>query len=93
MSGSRPLLILCLNSGSSSLKFALYEMGERDVALATGAAEGIGSPGARLSVAKRDDPPLVGVAVELPDAHAAIDRKSTRLNSSHRLLSRMPSSA
>ena len=26
-------------------------------------------------------------------AHAAIDRKSTRLNSSHRLESRMPSSA
>jgi acetate kinase len=70
---SLPLRILCLNTGSSSLKFALYEMGEREVALTTGAADGIGSPGARLSVAKHSDTPVMGVAVEIPDARAAME--------------------
>jgi acetate kinase len=66
------LRILCLNTGSSSLKFALYELGEREVALATGAVERIGDPGARLSLRKG-----TGAAVELtadvPDGRAAIE--------------------
>jgi hypothetical protein len=39
-------VILCLNSGSSSLKFALYSLGEgKEVRLAHGAAERIGLAG------------------------------------------------
>lgn len=42
-------VILCLNSGSSSLKFALYEIGEsKEEQLAAGAVEEIGSDNALL---------------------------------------------
>jgi acetate kinase len=44
-------VILCLNSGSSSLKFALYHLGGRvDTALVAGVVERIGLPNGRLSV-------------------------------------------
>lgn len=43
--------IICLNSGSSSLKFALYELGNKEeVLLVEGAAEPIGLKGGRLWV-------------------------------------------
>jgi acetate kinase len=42
--------ILCLNSGSSSLKFAVYRMGRDEVRLANGAAERIGLPNGRFSL-------------------------------------------
>ncbi len=67
-----PLRILCLNTGSSSLKFALYELGEREVALATGAVERIGDPGARLSLRKGADAE-VERTVDVPDGRAAIE--------------------
>lgn len=42
-------IIFCLNSGSSSRKFALYQLGPKDEALLSqGAIEHIGSEGARL---------------------------------------------
>src|SRR5258707_10972214 len=57
------LEILCFNVGSSSLKFALYRMGEGNALLARGAVEGIGAtegrrwlqsqPGRRLDEAGR----------------------------------------
>ncbi len=44
-------VILCLNSGSSSLKFALYHVGGgAEAALVAGAVERIGLPNGRLSV-------------------------------------------
>jgi acetate kinase len=47
MPGSCP--ILCFNSGSSSLKFALYQMGDKEEKLlAEGAVERIGLPDGRL---------------------------------------------
>jgi acetate kinase len=64
--------ILCLNTGSSSLKFALYELGEREVTLATGAVDRIGDPGARLSVRKGAGAE-VEHSVDVPDGRAAID--------------------
>jgi len=67
-----PLRILCFNTGSSSLKFALYELGEREVALATGAVERIGDPGARLSLRKGADAE-VERTVDVPDGRAAIE--------------------
>ncbi len=45
--------VLVLNSGSSSIKYQLFEMGERAL-LANGAAERIGEPGSRLVHGQRD---------------------------------------
>ena len=42
MAGKRTLHILTLNSGSSSVKFALYAMGEREMLLFSGRMERIG---------------------------------------------------
>src|SRR6185312_11049012 len=41
-------VILCLNSGSSSLKFTLYRLAEREEALVNGAVERIGVAGSRV---------------------------------------------
>jgi acetate kinase len=43
-----PDTLLCLNSGSSSLKFAVYRLGAREARLARGAVEHIGSPHGRF---------------------------------------------
>src|SRR5262249_27369322 len=40
--------ILCLNAGSSSLKFAVYRMSEREEQLFAGEVEGVGSEGGKL---------------------------------------------
>ena len=80
---SPPLRILCFNAGSSSLKLALYELGEREVALATGAAEGIGKPGARLSLRKGTDSPI-DLTVDGPDGRAAMQTALAALDA-HRL--------
>lgn len=40
--------ILCVNAGSSSLKFAVYRMSEREERLLAGEVEAIGSPSGRL---------------------------------------------
>jgi acetate kinase len=42
------LEVLCLNGGSSSLKFALFRMGEGEALLARGAVESIGLPEGRF---------------------------------------------
>ena len=44
-------------------------------------------------VAVYQDDGFTGLNMERPDLQRMLDRKSTRLNSSHRSLSRMPSSA
>lgn len=41
-------LILCINSGSSSMKFALYDLGDSEELIAEGAVERIGLPGGWL---------------------------------------------
>ena len=38
-------LILCINSGSSSMKFALYGLGDSEELVAEGAVERIGAAG------------------------------------------------
>ena len=44
-----PRIILCVNSGSSSLKFALYQIGDgEEMLLAQGAVECNGAQSARL---------------------------------------------
>ena len=44
----RPVVILCVNSGSSSLKFAFYEFGTAEKCLVAGAVEDVGLPHGRL---------------------------------------------
>jgi acetate kinase len=43
-----PDTVLCLNSGSSSLKFAVYQVGREELRLASGAVERIGGSDGRL---------------------------------------------
>jgi acetate kinase len=47
--------ILSINSGSSSLKFAIYRVGESEERLVSGAAERIGAPGGRIWAHDRHD--------------------------------------
>ena len=61
-----PLRILCLNAGSSSLKFALYELGGREVALATGTVEKTRDSGTRVS----DGRAAIETALAALDPHA-----------------------
>ena len=77
------LRILCLNTGSSSLKFGLYELGEHEVTLATGEVEGIGDPDARLSLRKGTDAPI-HLRVDVPEGPAAIRTVLAALDA-HRL--------
>jgi acetate kinase len=67
-------VILCFNSGSSSLKFSLYCVGEvEEVRLAHGAVERIGLPGGHLWVHGLDNEVLVDVHRDFPEHTAAAD--------------------
>ena len=67
-------VILCLNSGSSSLKFALYCLGDQDeTLLARGAVEGIGLSGGRLWIKGKDNDELVDVHRDFPDFKASAE--------------------
>lgn len=64
-------IILCLNSGSSSLKFAVFDMAASETRLAEGAVENIG-PEARLWVRKGDGQ-IAEQRTSLTEAHACIE--------------------
>ena len=65
--------ILCVNSGSSSLKFAWYRMGtEPEAVIAEGAVERIGLAGGRLWVRGADGKPLAEGYEDFPDHTAAL---------------------
>jgi acetate kinase len=65
--------ILCINSGSSSVKFALYQCYETDEALlAKGTAKGIGLPDGRLSIAGVTGETLADVHGDFPQTKVAI---------------------
>src|SRR5262249_11823401 len=67
-------VILCLNSGSSSLKFALYRLGSaEEVQLARGAVEPIGLSGGRLWIQGEDNDDLVDVHRDFPDFTSAAE--------------------
>jgi acetate kinase len=71
--------VLCLNSGSSSLKFAVYEVGGREVRLVHGAAERIGQVFAALEGKGLGAPTAVGHRVvhggpEYASAHRIDDK-------------------
>ena len=64
-------IVLCLNCGSSSLKFALYQLGEtEELRLANGAVEGIGLPAGRLWIRGLNGDALVEIRREFA-THAA----------------------
>src|SRR5262245_55023855 len=66
-------IILCVNSGSSSLKFALYRMGaELEAVIAEGAVERIGLAGGRLWVRNADGKPLTEGYEDFPDHTVAL---------------------
>ena len=66
-------VILCMNSGSSSLKFALYQLGEAaETALATGAVERIGLPGGSLWLRAETTQARIDKSSNFPDQQAAV---------------------
>jgi|GEM_PF-4597685 len=63
-----PPIILCLNSGSSSLKFALYQLDNaRETLLAKGAVERIGLLEARVWLRGTDSTTLTDTPVNVAD--------------------------
>lgn len=75
MSGARTHKILILNSGSSSLKFALFEMDGRESLVLSGRLERIGLPNGTFQVRDAGGRTLVDSANEkLPDHETAIRR-------------------
>ena len=65
--------ILCMNSGSSSLKFALYQLGDEEEALlAEGAAERIGLQGGHLWIRGEGKEALADVDRDFPEHKAAV---------------------
>ena len=63
--------ILALNTGSSSIKFALYDTGEDEELLFTGSLTRIGHEGGAFSVRDGQGSSLAGESVSLPDHDAA----------------------
>jgi len=66
--------VLCLNSGSSSLKFAVYRVGPAEARVASGAVESIGRPGGRLWLRADSDGGIEDSARAIAD-HAAAARE------------------
>ena len=71
-------MILCLNSGSSSLKFALYQLrGPDERRLAQGAVERIGLTDGHLWIQGADDKELADDRRDFPDHTAAVEAMFT----------------
>ncbi len=76
--------ILCLNSGSSSLKFALYQLGDgTETLLAEGAVERIGVPGGRLWARDPVKGALTDQTNDFPDHHVAVQQTFSTLEQLH----------
>jgi acetate kinase len=65
--------ILCLNSGSSSLKFSLYQCGEAETLLATGAVERIGLQDGMLWVKQAGEETVAEVRRDFPTHESAVE--------------------
>lgn len=75
--------ILSLNSGSSSLKFALYSLGRTETLLATGTVERIGLEGGRLWLKNGKGQVLEDTHSAFPDHHRAVEAMFTALETHH----------
>jgi acetate kinase len=71
---SQPNDVLTINSGSSSLKFAVYRMGKADTLLLSGQMAGIGRETGRFHVKDASGAALVEQQVALPDHESASRR-------------------
>ena len=69
-----PDTVLCLNSGSSSLKFAVYRVGSDETRLAHGAVERIGQAPSRVWLRTRGDEPVENTERQIDD-HASAARE------------------
>ena len=72
--------ILCINSGSSSLKFHLYEMGSVEELLAKGAVEGIGQGEGRLWFIDRAGEPFAEQDLDNVEHEHAIEQALAALS-------------
>lgn len=71
--------ILTINSGSSSLKLALYEVGRKAIRILSGEVERIGVPGGRVRLTDARGATLIDQAGDLPDHVAALEPMLTWL--------------
>src|SRR6266446_4112857 len=78
-----PPVILCLNSGSSSLKFALYQPGEAETLLAAGAVERLGLSGGYLWIRDVDKKVLTETHSDVPDHQVAVHATFAVLDQLH----------
>jgi len=69
-----PDAVLCLNSGSSSLKFAVYRVASDETRLAHGAVERIGQPPSRVWLRTEADEPVEDTQRQIDD-HASAARE------------------
>lgn len=83
----RDRVILCLNSGSSSLKLALFRFGAEETLLARGAAERIGQQGGRFWIRGPAEEILVEQVGDLADYKGAVQ---STLSAFHHLRLPMP---
>lgn len=67
-----PRLILSLNVGSASLKFAVYRIGPTEERVLTGNLDRVGLHGGRFRAQRVDGTTLEDAAIELPDFGAAL---------------------
>ncbi len=72
--------ILCLNGGSSSLKFALYKMGDKEESLIVkGAVERIGLKEGKLWICNAEKETLTDIKNDFPDHSSSVKAASSAL--------------
>ena len=71
MAQERPLRILTINSGSSSIKIALYQMERAETLILTGSIERIGLKGGLFCLVNGQGDSMVDQQLDLPDHDAA----------------------
>ena len=72
MAGEDGLRVLTINSGSSSLKFSLYQMGQAEVLVLSGRLERIGLRGGLFHIHDAGGATLIEEHAEFPDHDAAL---------------------
>jgi acetate kinase len=75
--------ILTINSGSSSIKAALFCMGQEEIRMFSGSLEGIGHGNGRFQVDDQDGKHLFDRQVSLPDHRSALQSLFTWLEEEH----------
>jgi acetate kinase len=79
MTENNPWCVLTINSGSSSLKFAVCKMEPAEMLLFRGSVERIGLKGSRFCVRDAQGKPLLDEHCDLHDHEAALEMLLARL--------------